>query len=264
MRSIRWSPSRPPLVPRADPDADPRASILSLVITAATVVAVRSPGFAAVLLGGLVAHEAAHRWVARRHGARVGYPIFLPAPVFVGTLGALLPVRVWPRSPSALVEVGASGPIAGAAVAAAVIAWRVGAAPVEGPGLPPPILWVLAGVLARGAPVPLPAEDPYAHGAWALCLVTGMNLLPIGQLDGGHLSSAVLGGRARAVGWGAAAAVAALGFRWHWWWPWLLALGALGGWRRVPVSDDPLTLRSRLVAGGAGAVGLACFLPIPG
>ncbi len=258
-----WNPGRAPLLPRRDADDDPRWSLLSLGITGASVVAVRSLPFALTLLGALVLHEAAHRVVARAHGARVGWPIFLPAPVFLGTLGALLPVRTWPRSASALLEVGAAGPVAGVVVAGAVFAWRAAVAEPGGDTLPAPLAWWLVAFVVRGDAVALPAADPWAHGAWAACLVTGMNLLPLGQLDGGHVASAVLGERARLVGWVAGALVVALGWWWPWWWVWLAVLGALGGWRPVRADDRPLTLRARLVAGASVATAVLTFVPVP-
>lgn len=111
--------------------------------------------------------------------------------------------------------------------------------------------------------VALSTSDPWGHGVWAVCLVTGMNLLPIGQLDGGHVATALLGHRARWVAWGAGALVVALGWWWPWWWLWLAVLGLLGGWRSVPVSQEPLPWRARLVAAAAWVVGVACFLPVP-
>jgi membrane-associated protease RseP (regulator of RpoE activity) len=259
----RWDPGRAPLLPREDVLDDPRLSLVTLVATCCSVVVVRSLPFALVLLGALAIHEAAHRVVARRHGARVGWPVFLPAPVFVGTLGALLPVRTWPRSPSALLEVGAAGPLAGFAIAVTVLSVRVGSAPSGGEVLAPPAVWRLLSLLVNGEVVPLTTSDPWAHGAWAACLLTGMNLLPLGQLDGGHVAGAALGQRARPLAAFVIATVGLLGWWWHWWWPWLGVLWLLGGWRPAPVDRGPLTLRAKVVGAVTLLVGVGCFLPVP-
>src|SRR5688572_10832056 len=103
MSSFRWRAPDGPLVPRADKAA--RERWLAAILFAATAISVvvvhrlggrgwlESVTFAATLLGFLVAHELGHRAVARAHGMTVSLPLFLPAPFFVGTLGAILRVH---------------------------------------------------------------------------------------------------------------------------------------------------------------------------
>ena len=183
----------------------------------------RATGFALALLAILLAHEMGHFLLARRHGVDASWPYFIPAPLvsFIGTFGAVIRLRALPKTRMALIDIGASGPIFGFLVTLPVLwlglrlshvtadtpaegwtlfdalaAWlRTGDAPVlrDGIGLGEPLLLQLFeriqfGVLPDGKTLEL---HPIALAGWFGLFVTALNLLPLGQLDGGHVLYAV-------------------------------------------------------------------------
>jgi membrane-associated protease RseP (regulator of RpoE activity) len=164
--------------------------------------------FMSALMGILVCHEAGHYVMARRNRVDASLPFFIPMPpIFpVGTFGALIFMRGRIRSRVALMEVGAAGPLCGMAVALPVLVVGLATCPVgpipaggfmEGQSL----LYAAAKWLAVG-PIP-PGHDvyidrsPLVWAGWLGMLVTMINLLPIGQLDGGHVAYALFGERHR-------------------------------------------------------------------
>ncbi len=169
--------------------------------------------FSAALLGILLCHEAGHYVAARRRRIEVSLPYFIPLPFvsLFGTMGAFILMRGRIRSRAALMEVGAAGPLAGMAVAVPLLFIGLAQCPVrpipqegflEGQSL----LYLLAKRLVLG-PIPdgydvVINASPLAWAAWIGMLVTALNLLPIGQLDGGHVLCALIGdAHARASRW---------------------------------------------------------------
>lgn len=164
--------------------------------------------FAAALLFILLAHEMGHYVACRLYGVDATLPYFLPAPppFLVGTFGAFIKIKSPIPTRRALFDIGVAGPIAGfvALVPVAILALLTAAPQTE--SLPadglmilndPPLLRLLAPLLgvsdlARIAP------NPFYLAAWVGLLVTSLNLLPVGQLDGGHASYALFGRRAHA------------------------------------------------------------------
>ncbi len=153
----------------------------------------------------LVAHEAGHYIAARLHGESPSPPYFIPLPKWnpFGTLGAVLLLDDRRRSRNALLDIGAAGPLAGLAVAIPVMLWGLTLSKVE---VLPESDYVLEGqsllywLTKRIACGPIaPGEDVVMHptvvAAWAGFYVTFLNLLPFGQLDGGHVGYALLGER---------------------------------------------------------------------
>jgi membrane-associated protease RseP (regulator of RpoE activity) len=170
--------------------------------------------FTAALMGILVCHEAGHYIAARRRDIETSLPYFIPAPPFIsyfGTFGAVILMRGRIRSRNALIEVGAAGPLAGMAVAVPLLFigladCPVGPIPTEGFIEGQSLLYMLAKWVVLG---PIPAgydvyidQSPLAWAGWIGMLVTMLNLLPIGQLDGGHVFYALFGElQARASAW---------------------------------------------------------------
>ncbi|MEQ1505057.1 MAG: site-2 protease family protein, partial [Myxococcota bacterium] len=238
----RWRAPTGPLVPRPDAARFERAGAIgSFLATAVSVVLVHrwnaggwadAVVFCVALLAILGAHELGHHVVGRRHGLRLSLPVFLPAPFFVGTLGALIQVRDRPRSRTALLEMGAAGPLAGFAVITVLVALHLafGAPDATGEPLARPLVWQAIGWATTGGAPPLSTADPVGYAAWVGCLVTAMNLLPIGTLDGGHVLAAVDPRRSRWVGWIATGGLVALGIAWPPWWAWAAATRILA-WR---------------------------------
>ena len=189
--------------------------------------------FAAALLAILLAHEAGHYLACRRYGVAATLPFFLPAPPLLGlgTFGAFIKIKSPIPTRRALFDIGVAGPLAGfAALIPAAVAAVLTARPASPETLEaaaqagavitfhdPPLLRLLA--QASGVSLDYIAFNPFYFAAWIGLLVTGLNLLPVGQLDGGHAVYALFGGRAhRAVGrlaFAAMSAVAVLGWLWH-------------------------------------------------
>ncbi len=147
--------------------------------------------FAICLLAILFSHEMGHYLACRHYGIPASLPFFLPGPTLFGTFGAVIRIRGVIPNRRALFDVAAAGPLAGAAVAIPVLVWGLrSATPVIGP-LPPgtPTLGspVLSMILERAmyGQAELRVGSIYLAG-WFGMLVTSLNLLPVGQLDGGH------------------------------------------------------------------------------
>ena len=160
--------------------------------------------FAVALLAILLAHEAGHYVACRRYGVAATLPFFIPAPplFLAGTFGAFIKIRSPIPSRRALFDIAIAGPLAGFAVIvpvaiAGVLTAQPPATPLPSEGLiifnDPPLLRLLAG--AFGVDLLNIAPNPFYFAAWIGLLVTSLNLLPVGQLDGGHAAYAVFGAR---------------------------------------------------------------------
>src|SRR5687767_10451671 len=149
-----------------------------------------------VLMAILAAHEMGHYLVARRFGVPASLPHFIPLPpiFLLGTLGAVISMRTDKATRNQLMAIGAAGPIAGFVIAVpAMIAGVMlsDVVPIEGPVTflgDSMLSWAMVELLAPPRP---PGTDLWAHslliGAWGGFLVTAINLIPLGQLDGGHV-----------------------------------------------------------------------------
>jgi membrane-associated protease RseP (regulator of RpoE activity) len=157
--------------------------------------------FAVPLLSILLAHELGHYVAARIHGVPASLPYFIPMPISpFGTMGAVIVMRGRIASRRALLDIGASGPLAGLAVALPALLWGLAHSEVkkvtghglqEGQCLLYSVLkWIAVGPIADGHDVFL---HPVAFAGWAGLFVTMINLLPVGQLDGGHIAYALFG-----------------------------------------------------------------------
>lgn len=229
--------------------------------------------FALSFLGVLAVHEAGHYVVARHHGFELSPPLFIPLPAGFGTLGAVIRLRSAPRSRQALLEMGAAGPIAGALVAFAIAAVSV---PWMRPGAPlppgteiavfndPPILKLLGLMRMGHVPGRYDSYHPATFGAWAGCLLTAVNLIPVGQFDGGHVLNAIHPGSARVRTFVVLAVMVVLGWWSHSWWVWAGFVVVLGAWRPLPVAQEPgLPLRAWIVAAVTGLIFALTFTPVP-
>ena len=159
--------------------------------------------FMSALMLFFLAHEMGHYLYCRRYGAYATLPFFIPVPTPIGTMGAVILIRSRIRSRTALFDIGIAGPIAGFVVAVAVLlvslAWSkpLPTAPSISDydfGFPLIFQWahqllMSAGVLPESASLPLDRLliHPTAIAAWVGMLATSLNLLPGGQLDGGHI-----------------------------------------------------------------------------
>jgi membrane-associated protease RseP (regulator of RpoE activity) len=156
------------------------------------------------LLAILLMHEFGHYFAARRHRVDASLPFFIPFPLVspFGTMGAVISMRGRIKSRNALLDIGASGPLGGLLVALPVLALGLSQSPVEpfsSPGIQEgqSLLYmalkrVVLGPIPDGYDVML---SPVAFAGWTGLFVTALNLLPVGQLDGGHIAYALFGPR---------------------------------------------------------------------
>ena len=185
--------------------------------------------FAAALLSILLAHESGHYVACRLYGVDATLPFFIPMPppFMAGTLGAFIKIRSPIPTRRALFDIGVAGPLAGFAVVVPVACLALltsvpQAPPPEGAVVfilnDPLLLRLLAAPLGVGD-LPGIAPNPFYYAAWVGLLVTSLNLLPVGQLDGGHAVYSLFGRRAHAlagrVGFLSMLALAPLGWFWH-------------------------------------------------
>ncbi len=164
--------------------------------------------FAVPLLSILIAHESGHYIAARLHGVPASLPYFIPLPKLspFGTMGAVIGMSGRIRSRIALLDIGAAGPLAGMAVALPVLAFgltrsSIGPNPEhyiqEGQSL---LYWFMKRVFVGPIPAGMDVQlHPTADAGWVGLLVTMINMLPWGQLDGGHVAYALLGERQHRV-----------------------------------------------------------------
>lgn len=229
--------------------------------------------FSFTLLGILLAHELGHYFACRYYRISASYPYFLPAPTIIGTLGAFIRIRSPIVNRTALFDVGLSGPVVGflfavPALATALAYSKIVPGTAQGAELvfgDPPLVWLLAAILHPGV---APADillHPVGRAAWVGLFATAFNLLPAGQLDGGHILYALASDKHRQVSFGVVLLLIPLGlFVWAGW----LTLGLLLlllGFRHPRLLDrrEPLDRQRRAWAGVAVLIFLLCFMPAP-
>ncbi len=228
--------------------------------------------FSIPLLSILGVHEMGHYAAARRHGVAVTPPYFIPAPSFIGTFGAFIKIKSPVPHRNALLDIGAAGPIAGAVVAVPVLLVGLSLSSVRpasglvGIPLGESLLfraatYAVIGSVPQGVDVVL---HPVAFAGWIGLLVTALNLLPSGQLDGGHIAYALFGARYAKVARAVPFLLLPMGLLWGGWVIWAVMLFFLGTRHPAPVFEDiPLTRGRRIVGIVSGALFLLCFTPSP-
>lgn len=175
--------------------------------------------FSLTLLTILMAHEMGHYLAARHYHVDATLPFFLPAPTLIGTFGAFIRIRSAILSKRILFDIGVAGPLAGFAMLIIPLAAGVAMSKVvHGIGShgellfgTPLILRFFEAIFFPGVPTGDIYLHPVARGAWVGLLATALNLLPIGQLDGGHVLYSFLGERTRVWSRFAVAMLALLG-----------------------------------------------------
>lgn len=260
--------------------------------------------FAVSLLAILLAHEFGHYFAARLHKTPVTLPYFIPFPsVFgFGTMGAFIRLKAPPRNKKVLLDIGISGPLAGLAVAIPVLLLGLALSdintlptspshfislegnsilylaakfivkgellpmPVSYGGVQPVLYWIR--YLLVGQPFPFGGRDvllhPIAWAGWAGLLVTSLNLIPAGQLDGGHVLYVLLGKNARRLWPFIVVALLALGTLWSGWYLWAGLIFFLGRMHAQPLDDiTPLDGRRKLIALFGLVVFVFVFIPVP-
>jgi membrane-associated protease RseP (regulator of RpoE activity) len=171
--------------------------------------ALEAAEYAAALLCILLCHEFGHYIAARIHGVDATLPFFIPMPIPpFGTMGAVIQMRGAIRTRRALLDIGAAGPLAGLAVAVPLYAWGVAHSQLVAVDGTADAMQLGDSLLLRAldrlfGPHVAPGMDiwlsPVAFAAWAGMFVTMINLIPAGQLDGGHVAYALFGARQNAI-----------------------------------------------------------------
>lgn len=229
--------------------------------------------FAFTLIGILLAHELGHYFACRYYGISASYPYFLPAPTLIGTLGAFIRIRSPIYNRRALFDVGLAGPVVGflfavPALAIAVFYSRVvpssdaHASIVFGQPL---VMRLLVAILRPDVMSGDLLLHPVGRAAWVGLFATALNLLPGGQLDGGHILYSVASKYHRRVTLAVALLLVPLGLLfWRGWILWSILLLAIG-FRHPPLLNqwERLDRRRLIWAGVAVLIFVMCFMPTP-
>lgn len=260
--------------------------------------------FGISLLAILLSHEFGHYLAARYHKVAVTLPYFIPFFSGFGTLGAFIQLKEPPPNKRVLHDIGIAGPLAGLVVALPILVIGIMLSPVEQlpmqvpagqafnlegnsllylgikylvhgqllpapatyAGLSPLLYWVR--YFFTGSPVPLGGQDifmhPLAWAGWAGLLVTAFNLIPVGQLDGGHLLYVLLGKNARRAVPVVLVLLAVMGLVWPGWWMWAFLVYMLGRRHAEPLDQiTELDASRRVLAITALVIFVLIFTPVP-
>lgn len=233
--------------------------------------------FSITLMLILLSHELGHYYFSKFHRIDSSLPYFIPAPSLIGTFGAFIKMRSPVRDRRALLDVGAAGPLAGFIIAlpALIIGLLFSeVVPKESPlgareyktGLGSSLLVTLLskiflGDLPEGVDVII---HPIGFAGWIGLLVTALNLLPIGQLDGGHICYAFFGEWHKLISRVVFLSLLAFGFFWQGWFMWSAFL-ILMGLNHPPPMDPftPLDRKRKVIAWIALILFIFIFIPVP-
>lgn len=231
--------------------------------------------YALSLLLILGTHELGHFFAARHHKVSVTLPYFIPMPLFFfGTLGAFIQLREPMRNRKILFDVGAAGPLAGMVVAVPILLIGLATSTVE--PLPTEsyilegdsLLYAAAKTLIFGRYLPGGGEDVFisqlAKAGWTGLFVTGLNLIPLGQLDGGHVIYTLLGRRAQRLYFPLVGTFLVLSFFNSSWLLWTMLLFFLGRVYATPMDTiTPLDSRRRRLGWATLVIFVLVFVPNP-
>jgi len=249
----------------------------------------RAIPFTVAVMGVLGVHEAGHYVMSKYHDVDASLPYFIPFPSLFGTMGAVIRMRGRMPSRKALFDIGAAGPLAGLVAAVVVSAIGLSLPPVSVPPEVaasstavriefdcPPLLEAIAYVIGEplGYDDPTRSINPVVMGGWIGMFVTFLNLLPVGQLDGGHILRSLLGETAGRLAPVVPTALFGLG-AYLWvvedagnaagiWLLWgvLASVVTLSG-SVEPVDDRPLDRRRMALGVVTFVLGALCFMPLP-
>lgn len=247
---------------------------------------VRAWPFVAAVLGVLAVHELGHYVASRYHGVEASLPYFIPFPSLIGTMGAVIRMKGRMPDRKALFDIGVSGPLAGLVAAVVVTAvglqlepLSVGTTPTDAATVViefhfPLLLQAIAAATGTLWKLETHQFHPVVFGGWVGLFVTFLNLLPVGQLDGGHVVRAMAGERQQSI---AAAVPAGLfglaGYLflvrnvtnaigiWVLWGCLAIVLAYAGPAR--PIRETPLDTKRMALGYVTFVLGLLCFTPVP-
>jgi membrane-associated protease RseP (regulator of RpoE activity) len=228
--------------------------------------------FSATLMLILFAHEMGHYLYCRHYGVNATMPFFVPFPSLFGTMGAFIRIKSPIRSRAALFDIGVAGPIAGFVLAclALVIGLLLSKpapafAPTPDLQLGYPLIFHLThGLLRMSAPLPSLYLNPIGIAAWVGMFATALNLLPGGQLDGGHIVFSMSPRLHRITSLASILILMPLAFyRWTGWLLWAVLLGITGMRHPMVPSQPGMGGRRRWLALFAAVMLLLTFTPAP-
>ncbi len=230
--------------------------------------------FSLTLILILGTHELGHYFVAKKHKVDATLPYFIPAPTFIGTFGAFIKMKSPVVDKGALLEIGAAGPIAGFLMTIPALFIGLAQSTVvnvsnshEGIQLGDSIfMWLATHLMfpALGSTQDV-MLSPVAFAAWIGLLVTALNLLPIGQLDGGHIAYALFGNQHKWIAWIAFGALIPLSFLSLNWLIWALLIFFLIRVQHPPIAptEQPLQRYQQVIGWVAIAILVGTFIPQP-
>ena len=230
--------------------------------------------YAAALLAILAVHEFGHYFTARRHGVDVTLPYFIPVPMGLGTFGAFIQMKSLIKTRRAVFDIGIAGPLAGLVVALPALYFGLrGAAPLDdalhttGVYSGSSLLLALVYQLANGGELgqAVIQLSPVAFAGWIGLFITALNLLPVGQLDGGHIAYGLFGQRrARYIGIAAFLMMLGLGLTvWPGLLTWALLIALIAGFSHMPALDDVTPPDGKRFALGAVALAILVLTIVP-
>lgn len=229
--------------------------------------------FSFTLLAILGAHELGHYYACRYYNIQATYPYFIPAPTIIGTMGAFIRIRSPIVNRKALFDVGLAGPVVGFLFAVPALALAIAFSKVVPAGevqaqlvFGEPLLSRILAALLRPE---VSAADLFLHpvgrAAWVGLFATALNLLPAGQLDGGHIIYALTSENHRRISMAVALALVPLSvFFWSGWMIWALLL-IVFGFRHPRLLDrwERIDAKRRAWAVAALLIFILCFIPVP-
>ena len=219
-------------------------------------------------------HEFGHYFAARRFGVRATLPYFIPFPSIIGTMGAVIKTKSPIPNKKALFYIGVMGPIPGFIISLIVVI--IGVKYSEVLPLPPaegitPVFGdsLLFGFIVRVIHGEIPAGfdialHPLAWAGWIGFLITSLNLIPIGQLDGGHVLYSLIGRKQVYAGWASLIAIIVLTFIWPGWGVWILLtlFMLMVAHPRVPEGPE-LTVKEKAAGWLCMLILVLTFIPVP-
>jgi membrane-associated protease RseP (regulator of RpoE activity) len=241
----------------------------------------RSPGlllqgvpFSLAIMTILLGHEMGHYLTCRYYGIDATLPYFIPAPTLVGTMGAFIKIKAPIQHRAALLEVGIAGPIVGfvLAIPALIFALAKSGYVVPSPSgsvieLGEPLIFkLMEAIMGKTPPAGMSINlHPIGVAAWFGFFATALNLLPVGQLDGGHVSYALFRGIHKRISQVFLFTLIPLGlFYWQGWLLWTTVLLFIGFRHPVTLDDSvPLSRRHFWLGWTAFGMFVLCFTPMP-
>ncbi len=250
--------------------------LLLFLLTFASTWLTGGPSYSIPVMLILLGHELGHYFVSRKHGIRASLPYFLPFPLSpFGTFGAIIRMKSTVSSRKALFDTGAAGPLTSLCLSIPAIAiglklsevvpvnsFKEGTLRLADPPLFSFLEKLIIGSVPESSDIVL---HPIAFAGWVGLFVTALNLLPIGQLDGGHIAYALFGSRSRIVFFLSIAVLTLITFLYNPGWLLLLILLIIFGFRHPAPMDDltPLDGRRRILGAIMFLVLFLSFTPAP-